>query len=641
VAQGGRTTQALFNAQQNELDSLAILTAQRPTLQRLVAEDDLATLPAYLATLREGAGLDLLGVCNPDGQPIAQSGDLPAAPDFCALEGPAGYGVVAGEPAAVWLLAAQALESPDAGSGRIVAGLALDDRFAVLLRDQTGLEITFLVNGQRAGTTFAAGPPTEITPAAEADQVTFEADGRRYNALRLPLAGPGGPDLVAEVALSVADVAAAQQRLTRTLLGSILAVAAVGTLFGAFLAQRIGRPLADLSVAAATLSKGDLDTPVAVETSVREVALVGYALEDARSALQHTLAELRQEKAWTDHLLEAVVEGIVALDQAGRITFFSHGAERITGWQQAQVLGRAVDEVFQPAEAAARFSQLIPAAGQTQKVVVALRDGRQATLSISGARLAPPVAGRARVALVLRDVSDEEAIRRLLGDFLANIAHEFRTPLSALTASIELLLDQLPDLSPAELLELLNSLHLGTLGLQTLVDNLLEGASIETGRFRVFPQPADLAEIVNQAVQVIQPLLAKYGQHLELQLPAGLPPVQADRRRIEQVLVNLLSNASKYGPADAEITLAVTLSDGQVRVATADRGPGIPVAHQPEIFRRFVHLGPGDDKARYGIGLGLSVVKAIVEAHRGQVGVADRPGGGAVFWFTLPVVEAA
>jgi len=220
---------------------------------------------------------------------------------------------------------------------------------------------------------------------------------------------------------------------------------------------------------------------------------------------------------------------------------------------------------------------------------------------------------------------------------MANIAHEFRTPLSALAASVELLLDQAPDLSRVELEELLTSLHLGILSLQTLVDNLLESASIEAGRFRVSPRPTNLGQIVAESIRTMQPLLDKHGQRLVVELPVAMPVVRADPRRILQVLVNLLSNASKYGPDDAEITIGATLRDDWLRVIVSDRGPGVPPEYRNDVFRRFVYPDTGGDKSQYGVGLGLSVVRAVIQAHGGQVGVEDRPGGGAIFWFTLPV----
>src|SRR6185503_3021097 len=156
-----------------------------------------------------------------------------------------------------------------------------------------------------------------------------------------------------------------------------------------------------------------------------------------------TLNDLRREKAWSSNLLESIVEGIVTLDLHGRITFFSQGAERITGWLRDDVIGRSCDEIFRPVDTSERFSQLMPSRDGRTKVTLALADGHQATLAITGAKLSPE-GSPVQVALVFRDVSDEELMHRLVGHFLSNIAHEFRTPLSALAASVELLLDQAP-----------------------------------------------------------------------------------------------------------------------------------------------------------------------------------------------------
>ena len=113
--------------------------------------------------------------------------------------------------------------------------------------------------------------------------------------------------------------------------------------------------------------------------------------------------------------------------------------------------------------------------------------------------------------------------------------------------------------------------------------------------------------------------------------------VRADPRRTVQVLVNLLSNASKYGPDDAEIEISAAVRGDWVRVSMADSGPGVPSEYRKDLFRRFMQPDLGNGHAQVGAGLGLSVVKTVVEAHGGEVGIDDREGGGSVFWFTLPV----
>jgi PAS domain S-box-containing protein len=637
VEQGRLAAQALYEARKSELASLATLTAQRPTLRQLLAQEDQPGMAEYLTTLQQGSGLDFVLVCSMDQQLVAHAGaSLPAAP--CLSQAGSEYFIIPdGTRSQIWLMATHTLaDDADREMGRIYVGLHLDDGFAMQMRDQTGLEHTLLVDGVPAATSMQARLD-QPSPAPQEDSLQqVKLQDRDFYIGSFPLTKTG---LRAEVALEVTEFARTARNLAWTLSASILSVVVIASLVGILLARRIGSPLAQLATAASAMSEGDLDTPFTPEAHVREVALVAQALEGARVDLKHSLTELRREKDWTDNLLEAIVEGIVTLDRQGRITFFSPGAERITGWKREEVLGRTCDGIFQPTDTSESFSELIPAPGRRQKIRMELRDGRQAVLAVSGARLLPPTRGEDRVALVFRDVSEEEAIHRLLGDFLANVAHEFRTPLSALAASVELLIDQAPELSPAELEELLLSLHLGTLGLQTLVDNLLESASIETGHFRVHPRPSNLADIIGDAIDMMQPLLDKHAQRLVLELPMEIPTVLADPRRTVQVLINLLSNASKYGPDDAEIEVSATVQGPWVKVTVSDSGPGIDPTQRKNLFQRFVYSRTGNDKAQVGAGLGLSVVKAVVEAHGAEVGIDERPGGGSAFWFTLPLED--
>jgi signal transduction histidine kinase len=135
----------------------------------------------------------------------------------------------------------------------------------------------------------------------------------------------------------------------------------------------------------------------------------------------------------------------------------------------------------------------------------------------------------------------------------------------------------------------------------------------------------------------MKPLIARRQQNLTLNEPPNIPLIYVDPTRITQVLVNLLSNASKYSPMETTIKLTLEIQEPDfLRVAIADRGPGISPVERSNLFRRFVRLGDHQE-TQYGVGLGLSVVKTIVEEHSGKVGVDERPDGGSVFWFTLPL----
>jgi PAS domain S-box-containing protein len=645
VEQGLRASQALFSSRQDDLIGLATLTAQRPTISALLLKDDRRELAAYLEELRLGAALDEIMVCSPRGEMLSHAGDrLPT--NTCLGDWIAGYQILKTEAGSdAFLLAFSPIAQGNQILGDVIVGRYLDHLLAITLRDQTGLEHTLFVEGEPVATSFSgtldglnlANQNTSSSRLEDAKAyVKFLCGDIPYYASEFSISEDA---IHAQVALDVSGIASTRKRLIWSLAGGILAVMALGSFLGTGMARRIGSSLAGLTEAAKALRAGDLDTPVEINTRVRDTRVVAQALESARVDLQKTLSQLRLEKAWSDQLLNAIVEGIITLDSHGQITYFSTGAERITGIKQEDALGQSCDTLFQTPESDEPFSAQIPAPGHQRRIVVQLAGGEQASISVTGARLAPTGASSAEVVLVFRDISEQEAVHLLLGYFLANVSHEFRTPLSALAASIELLLDQAQDLSHAEFQELLVSLHLGVLGLQTLVDNLLESASIEAGHFRVSPRPADLAHIIGESAAIMQPLLLKRNQTLFVELPASLPIVETDPKRASQVMINLLSNASKYSPDQTQIAIRARLQENFVRVDVVDQGAGIPSEYRERVFHRFARLDPLHTQAHYGAGLGLSVVKTIIEAHGGEVGVDAQTTGGAIFWFTLPLAD--
>jgi PAS domain S-box-containing protein len=643
IYQGEKTTQALYQAQQNQINNLALLTAQRPTIQELFVNGDRDDLLNYLKVLQNGTLLDLIAICDSEQDTVTST--IPLSPETVCHDflSPGFHGVSQDEVSQLWLSSA----NPIPGWKKdVIVGIKIDGDFLMDMKEKTGLEhIVWVSNNLVANSLSPEEIPlvrsdldNVIAPIQEIEQgYSFNFNGTPYISTRFQLAESDSAR--AEIMLSISDIQNTQIKLLRILLLSIAAIAAVVSLIGVLIARQISRPLVQLADIADDFSQDNLSEEVKINTSVWEISQVANALENARRDLLETMTYLRLEKKWVEHLLASIVEGIITLDSANMINFFSPGAEKITGWKSRDILNRDCDLVFLLPESNLTFSQVIPKPGQRQNIDVVLADGKNATLAVTGAELTPAEMGDDQVALVFRDISDEYAIHRLLGIFISNIAHEFKTPLSALLASIELLHDTSQDLSGEELKELLTSLHLGIVNLQTFVDNLLESASIEAGQFKVSPRRADLGKIIASAVSTMQPLMKKYNQHLNVDLPAEKLIVRADQRRIVQVLVNLLSNAIKYGPDKGRITIKAETKGEWVKVKVIDQGPGIPINQRNFIFQRFVRLDSAESYSDVGAGLGLSVVKEIIKAHGGEVQVENQPPEGAVFSLTLPLYE--
>lgn len=625
-----------------DLQSLALVFSQRPTLIGLLNEQDFSSLEGYLDTLQEGANVDLISICSEQEEITATDGDLS---ELCQLESPSGYtDLRSGD--AVYLFATADVSSVGESPYRVVTGKHVSS-ILTDLQKETGL-LYFLLLQQEA--IYASDPAIELTPALSGGLVqgagsnmngSLQQRSSRIEEHRYILSNQQiDPSLQMNLisALNVDDQIAIQQNLIHTLIVGLFFIVLIASALGVWLSQRISRPIVRLAKAAAEFRQGNLDAPILIQSSIREIDQLTNTLEDGRIALRHSLQQLQAEKAWIEHLLNSIIEGMLTLDHENRITFASAGMMKITGLDTDELIGQKIDDVFLPLEGEVDLSSQLPAVGQQRRLSVKLRSGQDRLLSISKSKLIPPEASNSNRALVIRDVSNEEYIHRLLGDFMANITHEFRTPLAALEASTELLLDNVHNLSQAEIEELLVSLNLGIINLQTLIDNLIEAASIEAGRFKVSLQPVSLDKILQEAVSLIQPLADKYALKLISQPVEESFVVMADQRRTVQALVNLLSNAVKHSPEHGSIHIKHEVLDRQLRVEVIDEGSGVPLGQRGNLFRRFAHLETANERARQGAGLGLSVVKEIVEAQQGEVGITEQPEGGTSFWFTLPLM---
>jgi signal transduction histidine kinase len=210
-----------------------------------------------------------------------------------------------------------------------------------------------------------------------------------------------------------------------------------------------------------------------------------------------------------------------------------------------------------------------------------------------------------------------ESARKTRDTVLANISHEFRTPLTAQLASIELLQDGLGSLPFAQQRELVDSLDRGTQRLTRLIDNLLESVRIESGQLAIRRHDVDLADIVSAARDLIEPLIRQRQQSINVSLP-DLPTITGDRQRLIQVLVNLLANANKFAPPGTAVRIGAETRNSGIAFWVEDEGPGPAIAGDSTLFEQF-RRGSDGDPEESGLGLGLFIVRSIVERHGGRV----------------------
>lgn len=253
--------------------------------------------------------------------------------------------------------------------------------------------------------------------------------------------------------------------------------------------------------------------------------------------------------------------------------------------------------------------------------------------------------------IFIHDTTEIRRLERMRQDFVSNVSHELRTPVSIVRAHVETLQDgniRLPDMANP----FLDAIARSAERLSTLISDLLDLSRIETGNYDVRREQNDFATLCAAASDAVAQVSRNCNSELEFDFPDGLT-IWADSGAIEQILVNLIENALKYGPPGSAVSIRARRHSGPttfergsidgdyVRVAVCDRGPGISAKHRSRVFERFYRVDPGRSRAAGGTGLGLSIVRHLTEAMGGQVGVDAREGGGSEFWFCLPDVESA
>lgn len=362
---------------------------------------------------------------------------------------------------------------------------------------------------------------------------------------------------------------------------------------------------------------------------------------------QDLYARLNQSNAYMTDLMESISNGIMATDLSGRITMINKNATAILGITAKKILGCRFDSLVSGVlkkKLGAVFKQALDDNLQPEIMINhAPFKEVEFFIGITTSLLTDKDKKTMGVIFSIRDMSASKEIERLTrldqmkSEFVSNVSHELRTPLSIIKSYTEALISQVDpeDLETRE--KFLTVIDDETDRLSGIVSNLLDLSRIESGKFTLDIGPVDMIQLVNSVIKTFSPKLDKI--QIFTQFQEDLPLIQADAEKINEVLINLVSNSIKFSPMGGTIHITLEVKKAHMICSVADTGIGIPKNQLRKIFDKFYRVDNSDTYEIEGTGLGLPIVKHILERHKGRIEVDSAFGKGSIFTFLLPVTK--
>ena len=445
----------------------------------------------------------------------------------------------------------------------------------------------------------------------------------------------------------------------RILLGGLLAVP-VALALALFLARRITYPLDAMTEAAEALAAGNVETRIDVPVGRDELGALARAFNSMSRRLRSQMETITLDSGQLRAILASMGEGVVAVDAEERVVHMNAAAGRILDvdpgdavgkplWELTRVRGisEALEEAFRsPADDEGPSQErVLTIPGRSDRTlelrVSPLRNGRPASPGARGGR-----AGDSHGAvLVLEDVTELRRLETIRSDFVGNVSHELKTPVTAIRGLTETLLDD-PEMPPETRDRFLGKIQGQALRLSSLVSDLLSLSRLESqGQGSgedgddIEAEPLPLRSALEASVRAFQPASDAKNIQVEVDLPEEPLHVHADLLALQEAVGNLLDNAIKYSPAGSSVEVRLRRLQDEALIEVQDHGPGIEPRHQDRIFERFYRVDKARSRELGGTGLGLAIVKHTVLSLGGRISFLSQPGAGSTFRITLPLAS--
>lgn len=424
------------------------------------------------------------------------------------------------------------------------------------------------------------------------------------------------------------------RKFNNVILASCFFAIIASLIIGYILSKTITAPIVRLMHKARRIAAGDFDQVVEVK-SRDEIGKLTNAFNHMARELKKTISEVSSEKNKIETILNYMTDGVIAFSQKGGVIHANPAAARMLGvsgvnenFNEFSVkynMGLTLEDILYIESSSSKESS-VKVNDRFIKVYFAAFTGEDK--KVEG------------IIAVLHDVTEQQKLEGMRREFVANVSHELRTPITSIKSYTETLLDgALEDRETTE--RFLNVINSESDRMTRLVKDLLQLSRLDNMQMQWKVQEVSFVEIVKGVVEKMQIEAKNKNQLLECFVIGDIPKIQADRDRIEQVIVNIVINAIKYTPDGGKITVYIGEMFGQVYAKVADTGIGIPEADLPRIFERFYRVDKARSREMGGTGLGLAIAKEIVEAHGGSITVASEKDKGTEMTVKLPVAKSS
>ncbi len=417
-------------------------------------------------------------------------------------------------------------------------------------------------------------------------------------------------------------------------LGGLLIVL-LAVLLALFFSRKIVRPLEELKQGAERFAGGDFSKRLPVPDSA-EIGELADTMNRMAAELDARIQTVVRQRNELKAVLASMVEGVMAVDPQMKIIGINQACSRIIGLGAREAEGLSLPEAVRNRELHDFVTRTLASEEACETEIVLHHDGER-ILQAHGTQLRDSVGKRIGALVVFHDVTSLRRLENVRREFVANVSHELKTPITSIKGFVETLIDEDPE-DTDKRLRFLNIIRTHSERLNTLIEDLLALSRIEQNgdAEKVVFEPTPLHGVVDAAVAACRQRAAEGGVTLEASCPSGLEAT-VNHSLLVQALANLIDNAIKYSDSGSSVGIVAGETAEELLLSVQDRGPGIEREHLPRVFERFYRVDKARSRQLGGTGLGLAIVKHIMQVHQGSVTVDSEPGQGSTFTLHLPL----